>query len=68
MKNLLPSVIHGIITEICDINIYKKGTLGGRTFTLGGRTLESNVTHTFLTPPANPVQFFWLKMPSKCLP
>ena len=22
----------------------------------------------FLTPPANPVQFFWLKMPSKCVP
>ena len=22
----------------------------------------------FLTPPANPVKFFWLKMPSKCVP
>ena len=54
-KTLLPSVIHGIVTEICDIIIYKRGTTGGRTFTTGGRTLESSVTHTFLTPPAGQI-------------
>ena len=42
-KTLLPSVIHGIIPEICYIIIHKKGTPGGRTITLGGRTLESSL-------------------------
>ena len=43
-KNTLwPYVIHGIITEMCDIIIYKRGTAGERTFTAGERTWESSV-------------------------
>ena len=33
-----------------------------------GQKSDSDLFWPFLTPPANPVQFFWLKMPSKCVP
>ena len=59
-KTLLPSVIHGILTEICYIIIYKRGSLGERTFSLGERTLESSVTNTF---PAVKVACFDLLRP-----
>ena len=33
-----------------------------------GQKSDSDLFWPFLTPPANPVQFFWLEMPSKCVP
>ena len=45
-KNTLwPYVIHGIITEMCDIIIYKRGSTGERTFSTGERTWRSSVTN-----------------------
>ena len=70
----ISALISAKITMICDNIIYKRGTVSVR-HTLRGTVsvrhimwgLESSVTHTFLTPPANPVQFFGLKMHSKCV-
>ena len=64
-----------IITNICDIIIYKRGTVsvsysmrGYRGRYLPARRNPSVGSWPLLTPPANPVEFFWLKMPSKCVP
>ena len=61
-------VLSSTRTSRGSLRIPKRPSKDENLFSTGGGTLESSVTHTVLTPPAKPVQFSWLKMPSKCVP